>query len=83
MSSMYMSIGHDEHNVVVHFEHHAAELGDYENPPQSESVTVEAVILDYVDIMDDLTPNELDQVEQNIFDSFDFELLEPDYERDE
>jgi hypothetical protein len=80
MSNLIMTIA-DELTVWVDFDYQPAERGDQETPPLQEGVTINAVCDEYyINIMEDLDQGTMETIEQNIFDSFDKELQEPDYE---
>jgi hypothetical protein len=55
-------------------------LADYDYDDNEKIVIVNAVYIDNTDIMDILHNEILETIMQNIFDSFDKELQEPDYE---
>tara|TARA_R110000782_G_scaffold91643_1_gene174919 strand:- start:95 stop:316 length:222 start_codon:yes stop_codon:yes gene_type:complete len=69
MSELYMIIGG---GLPV--------LADYDYDDNEKTVIVNAVYIDDTDIKDILTSDVIETIEQNVFDSFDKELQEPDYE---
>tara|TARA_R110000772_G_scaffold170373_5_gene282298 strand:- start:620 stop:841 length:222 start_codon:yes stop_codon:yes gene_type:complete len=69
MSELYMVIGG---GLPV--------LADYDYDDNEKTVVVNAVYIDDTDIKDILSNLTLEEIDQNIFDSFDKELQEPDYE---
>ena len=72
MSELFMTIGEDL-PVLVDY--------DYENI--EEIVIVNAVCIKDINIMNLLNANTLETISQNIFDSFDKELQEPEREDDD
>ena len=69
MSELYMVIGG---GLPV--------LADYDYDDNEKTVVVNAVYIDDTDIIDILSNDVLETVVQNVFDSFDKKLQEPDYE---
>tara|TARA_R110000772_G_scaffold190788_1_gene301607 strand:+ start:1156 stop:1377 length:222 start_codon:yes stop_codon:yes gene_type:complete len=69
MSELYMVIGG---GLPV--------LADYDYDDNEKTVLINAVFIDDTDIKDILTSDVIETIEQNVFDSFDKELQEPDYE---
>tara|TARA_R110000796_G_C14339555_1_gene410195 strand:- start:317 stop:538 length:222 start_codon:yes stop_codon:yes gene_type:complete len=69
MSELYMVIGGGLPVLV-----------DYDYDDNEKTVIVNAVYIDDTDIKDILTSDVIETIEQNVFDSFDKELQEPDYE---
>ena len=69
MSELYMSIGG---GLTV--------LADYDYDDNEKTVVINAVYIDDTDIKDILSNLTLEEIDQNIFDSFDKELQEPDDE---
>tara|TARA_R110000787_G_scaffold150145_2_gene264070 strand:+ start:1410 stop:1631 length:222 start_codon:yes stop_codon:yes gene_type:complete len=69
MSELYMVIGG---GLPV--------LADYDYDDNEKTVIVNAVYIDDTDIKDILTSDVIETIEQSVFDSFDKELQEPDYE---
>jgi hypothetical protein len=69
MSELYMVIGG---GLPV--------LADYDYDDNEKTVIVNAVYIDDTDIKDILSNLTLEEIDQNIFDSFDKELQEPDDE---
>tara|TARA_R110000868_G_scaffold409032_1_gene693738 strand:- start:25053 stop:25274 length:222 start_codon:yes stop_codon:yes gene_type:complete len=69
MSELYMVIGG---RLPV--------LADYDYDDNEKTVVINAVYIDDTDVKDILTGNLIETIEQNVFDSFDKELQEPDYE---
>jgi hypothetical protein len=55
-------------------------LADYDYDDNEKTVVVNAVYIDDTDVKDILTGNLIETIEQNVFDSFDKELQEPDDE---
>jgi hypothetical protein len=55
-------------------------LADYDYDDNEKIVIVNAVYIDNTDILDILHDGILETIHENIFDSFDKELQEPDYE---
>jgi hypothetical protein len=69
MSELYMIIGG---GLTV--------LADYDYDDNEKTVVINAVYIDDTDIKDILSNLTLEEIDQNIFDSFDKELQEPDDE---
>jgi hypothetical protein len=69
MSELYMVIGG---GLPV--------LADYDYDDNEKTVIVNAVYIDNTDIIDILSQKVIVEIEQDIFDSFDKELQEPDDE---
>jgi hypothetical protein len=69
MSELYMIIGG---GLPV--------LADYDYDDNEKTVVINAVYIDDTDIKDILTSDVIEAIEQNVFDSFDKELQEPDDE---
>jgi hypothetical protein len=69
MSELYMVIGG---RLPV--------LADYDYDDNEKTVVINAVYIDDTDVKDILTGNLIETIEQNVFDSFDKELQEPDDE---
>tara|TARA_R110000851_G_scaffold231772_1_gene384536 strand:+ start:63 stop:323 length:261 start_codon:yes stop_codon:yes gene_type:complete len=82
MSELLMTIGEDL-TVLVDYDYQPAESGDQETPPVPESVSINAVCLNNTDIVSLLSYMIIDDIEQNVFDSFNKELQEPEYEYEE
>ena len=55
-------------------------LADYDYDDNEKTVVINAVYIDDTDIKDILSNLTLEEIDQNIFDSFDKELQEPDDE---
>jgi hypothetical protein len=55
-------------------------LADYDYDDNEKTVVINAVYIDDTDVKDILTGNLIETIEQNVFDSFDKELQEPDDE---
>ena len=55
-------------------------LADYDYDDNEKTVLVNAVYIDDTDIKDILSNLTLEEIDQNVFDSFDKELQEPDDE---
>jgi hypothetical protein len=79
MSDLYMIIGGGL-SVLVDYDYQSSERGDQETPPVKEGVTINAVMQGTNDIMFLLNGPDLEEIKQNVFDSFDKELQEPDRE---
>jgi hypothetical protein len=77
MSDLLMTIG-EGLTVLVDYDYQPAERGDQETPPVNESVEINAVCVDDIDIFDVLSQITIETIELKIFDSFDKELQEPD-----
>ena len=69
MSELYMVIGGGLPVLV-----------DYDYDDNEKTVVINAVYIDDTDVKDMLTGNLIETIEQNVFDSFDKELQEPDDE---
>lgn len=80
MSDKFMRIGEDL-PVLVNYDYQPSETGDEETPPVKDGVTINAICVGDIDIMSLLNQRCLDDIENEIFDSFDKELQEP--ERDD
>jgi len=71
----------DEFYVNVDYDYQPEESGDLETPPVPEGITINSVNFGDVDIKDRINLSAINKIEQEIFDSFDEELQEP--ERDD
>ena len=79
MSDLYMLIGEDL-PVLVDFDYSAYEKGDFYTPSVPEEVEITSVCVGDIDIIDLLNESTIKIIEQNVFDSFDKELQEPERE---
>jgi hypothetical protein len=79
MSELLMTIG-EGLTVLVDYDYQASERGDKETPPVNESVAINAVCVDDIDIFDILSQITIEKIELKIFDSYDKELQEPERE---
>ena len=83
MSELIMQVGNG-FTVLVDYDYQPSEKGSQETPPVAESVTINAVFnaafKSNIDVINILSQNIIETIEQNVLDSFDKELQEPDYE---
>tara|TARA_R110000851_G_scaffold320320_1_gene485121 strand:+ start:66 stop:305 length:240 start_codon:yes stop_codon:yes gene_type:complete len=79
MSELLMEIG-DGLKVLIDWDWHIDESESWTKPIVRESVAINAVCVDDIDIIDMLSDSTIETIEQNIFDSFDKELQEPERE---
>jgi outer membrane protease len=79
MSNLLMTIG-EGLTVLVDYDYEPEESQSWTEPKVSESVTINAVCIYDINIMDNLDQKTIEEIEQKVFDSFDKELQEPDDE---
>jgi hypothetical protein len=79
MSDLLMTIG-EGLTVLVDYDYEPEEAGDEFTPPVPQSVGIYLVLVGDSNILNILSEHAIETIEQNIFDSFDKELQEPDDE---
>jgi len=80
MSELFMTIGEDL-PVLVDYDYQPEESGDLETPVVAESVTINAVCVGDIDIMDLLRDSVINDISDQVLEGFDKEEQEPEPER--